>query len=79
MRNNIITKLFCDKHPENELDVSTEPIPSKSALVGHDAGDAYQIRLNIRVLPCSLCEHEKWELKTIINGISFVKENYNKP
>jgi len=78
MRNNIVIKLFCDKHPKNELDVSTEPIPSKSELVGHDAGSAYEIRLNIRVLPCAICEHDKWELESVINKIELVKENHKK-
>lgn len=71
MRSTINTVMYCSKHNDVKLDVTTE---SKTHYP-----NAYTVELILYVEPCSLCEYELYNLKysteKTLNLLGYKKEN----
>ena len=65
MRNKMDVKMYCAKHPDTELNFSTE------SKVG--ASSAYEINIKILIHPCSTCENEVNKIKNAISVFSAVE------
>ena len=58
-REKLEVKMFCSKHPKNELKFSTD------SRIG--ASSAYEINAKILIHPCSMC---RMEIESIENAVS---------
>jgi len=65
-RNKMDVKFYCSKHPENELNLSSE-----LSRVG--ASSAYEVNVKIVVHPCSKCQQEVDRIKNAIGVLMSAK------
>lgn len=60
-RDKLEVKMYCSKHPEVELKLSSKSNVGLSS--------AYDVTLKVLILPCSQCEHERMKMKNAIRNL----------
>jgi hypothetical protein len=66
MRNKMDVKFYCSKHPENELNFSSD-----LSKVG--ASSAYEVNVKIVIHPCSRCQQEVERIENAVGVLLSVR------